>query len=283
MPSATGGSTGGWSFDKSVLLQEAAALGPMNRDEKVVAFVQFCLMVAWIVRPLALEPYIGTCNDGISQNSFDCPNGQWVSVLAGYDCGFACMAAASLYLIPSILHPGQSIITWEVVNKKFPWDLLFVFGGGFALAEGFKRSELSLVIADALHKLSLLPLVVMVWFICTVVSYLTEVTTALALGTIFLPIMAAVGRGTGVHPLLLMLSSSISCSLAFMLPIATPPNLLVYASGYIRFWTMSKPGAIMNATGAFVVTFWLFFTAGAVFSTGAFRWDAPDWLGNHTL
>jgi sodium-dependent dicarboxylate transporter 2/3/5 len=279
---STSSEGGGWSFDRSVLLAEREQLGPMNRDEKVVAGVQLLLMLGWILRPLAVEPYVGNCKDGVSDNMYDCPPGEWDSVLAGYDCGLACMAATSLFLIPSALTPGQPIVTWEVINKKFPWDLLFVFGGGFALAEGFKKSELSLVIADSLQGLSNLPLFVIVLLICVLVSYLTEVTTALALGTIFLPIMAAVGRGLGLHPLLLMLSSTVSCSLAFMLPIATPPNLLVYASGYIRFWTMSKPGCLMNLAAAIVAAFWLFLTAGAVYSAGAFQWTTPTWLNQTT-
>jgi sodium-dependent dicarboxylate transporter 2/3/5 len=279
---STSSEGGGWSFDRSVLLAEREQLGPMNRDEKVVAGVQLLLMLGWILRPLAVEPYVGNCKDGVSDNMYDCPPGEWDSVLAGYDCGLACMAATSLFLIPSALTPGQPIVTWEVINKKFPWDLLFVFGGGFALAEGFKKSELSLVIADSLQGLSSLPLFVIVLLICVLVSYLTEVTTALALGTIFLPIMAAVGRGLGLHPLLLMLSSTVSCSLAFMLPIATPPNLLVYASGYIRFWTMSKPGCLMNLAAAIVAAFWLFLTAGAVYSAGAFQWTTPTWLNQTT-
>jgi len=276
-PSTPPASGNAWSFDRNILLSEAEALGAMTRDEKVVATVQGLLMLMWVLRPLLLEPYLGTCNDSSYSTSYTCPSGQWVSRLKNYDCGFACMAAISLFLIPSSVHPGKRILTWEVVNSRFPWELLLIFGAGFALAEGFKLSGLSSLIADSLSVLSVFPSMILCVIVCTCVSFLTEVTTAIGLATIFLPIVAAASSGLRTHPLILMLGSATCCSLAFMLPLATPPNLLVYGTGKIEFWTMAKPGVWMNLIGALIATFWVFFTGAASFGQVPFDWKFPEW------
>jgi len=149
---------------------------------------------------------------------------------------------------------------------KLPWGILLLFGGGFALAAGMQESGLSHWISSHFHLLASAPEWVLVLAVCLVMTFLTEITSNTATTTMVLPILAAVAVGSlGVNPLLVMIPATISASCAFMLPVATPPNAIVFSSGMIPMSRMASIGVFINFMGAFPVLLVVEFLAKAVF------------------
>jgi sodium-dependent dicarboxylate transporter 2/3/5 len=140
------------------------------------------------------------------------------------------------------------------VQKKVPWGILLLFGGGFALADGFGTTGLDQWIGSHLAGLTALPTVAMIVIICLAITFLTELTSNTATTTMILPILGAAAVAANYHPLLLMVPATMSASFAFMLPVATPPNAIVYGSGWVSIARMSRAGIWLNFLGAVLVT-----------------------------
>ena len=151
-------------------------------------------------------------------------------------------------------------MTWEDA-QKIPWGLLLLFGGGIAIAKAFSTSGLSQVIGDQLTFVSSLPLVLMIGCICLFVTFLTEITSNTATTTLLMPILAATALSTNIEPQLLMIPAALSASCAFMLPVATAPNAIVFGTELITVSEMAKTGFWLNLIGVCVITtgcyFWL--------------------------
>ena len=156
-----------------------------------------------------------------------------------------------------------------------PWDIIMLLGGGLALAEGFQASGLSVVLADRLNILSHLPLYFMISLVCLVVLFTTELTSNIATVTLVLPILAAMAQSTSQHPLLLMIPATICCSLAFMLPVATPPNAIVFSSNILRVVDMAKAGLFLNILCLIFVPSYML-TLGSIIFGINFK-AFPDW------
>lgn len=132
--------------------------------------------------------------------------------------------------LPSKKSP--SLITWKFIAEKFPWGLVFLLGGGFALAEGGKASRMNSLIGGALSEFGSLPPLVLLFCVCLLASLLTEFTSNVAVANILLPVLAEMAVEIKVHPLYLMLPATIMCSMAFHMPVGTPPNAI--AAEYIN-------------------------------------------------
>lgn len=158
---------------------------------------------------------------------------------------------------------------------ELPWDIVILLGGGLALAEGFQASGLSIVLADRLNVLSRLPLYFMITLVCFVVLFTTELTSNIATVTLVLPILAAMGQSTSQHPLLLMIPATICCSLAFMLPVATPPNAIVFSSNILRVADMAKAGLLLNILSLLLVPSYMLTFGSLIFGINFKQF--PDW------
>ena len=235
-------------------------LGKFTRDELVVAIAQIFQIIFWFLNGVVLVPLIGTCTGADASNRQACFNegGAWTSRFTSYDSGIACLAAASLFLVPSFSRPGERVLDWEFVNARMPWDVLILLGGGFAISRGFSDSGLSVVIAEALAGLQGLPINAVILVITLVVIFLTEFTSNTATASIMIPVLGSAAEGIGVNPLAVLLPGTYATGMAFMLPIATPPNAIVYATKKLQFTSMVGGGFVLNIISSLVI---LLFTA----------------------
>lgn len=152
---------------------------------------------------------------------------------------------------------------WETA-VRLPWGILLLFGGGFAIAEAFETSGLSHWCGRVFSGLGVSSPLALVLTVCLLVTFLTEITSNTATTQIMLPIVAKVSTALHVHPLLLMLPATISASCAFMLPVATPPNAIVFGTGHVQMGQMVRTGLILNLVGAALITALTFFVVGPV-------------------
>ncbi|MEM9365588.1 MAG: SLC13 family permease [Planctomycetota bacterium] len=151
--------------------------------------------------------------------------------------------------------PVDRLLDWETA-KKGPWGILLMFGGGLALADGFEESGLSAAIGSQFSFLTAAPAWLIVMSICLVVTFLTEITSSTATATLLLPILAELSEQVGLPPQALMVPGTISCSCAFMLPVATAPNVIVFGTGMLRTDQMARMGLMLNLIAALVITLW---------------------------
>lgn len=235
-------------------------LGNFTRDELVVAVAQIFQVIFWFLNGVVLVPLIGTCTGADASNRQACFNegGTWTSRFTSYDSGIACLAAATLFLVPSFSRPGERVLDWEFVNARMPWDVLILLGGGFAISRGFSDGGLSVVIAESLAGLQGLPINAVILVVTLVVIFLTEFTSNTATASIMIPVLGSAAEGIGVNPLAVLLPGTYATGMAFMLPIATPPNAIVYATKKLQFTSMVGGGFILNIISSLVI---LLFTA----------------------
>ena len=177
----------------------------------------------------------------------------------------AIFMASLLYFIPSRTTGTSFIMNWEV-SKKLPWGIVLLFGGGFALALGFKDSGLSQWFGESLKIFKDIHPLVLVFMVSFLMVMLTELTSNTATTQILLPILAALAVSLKINPLLLMIPATISASMAFMLPVATPPNAIVFSSNKITVPQMARAGLIMNLVTAIVITLFAYYYAPLIFN-----------------
>lgn len=216
---------------RELVMLEIKRLGPMLRQEKQVLLVFGCVAVLWILRGL-----------------FDLEAFRMIK-----DSTIAIGGAMLLFVIPSDLKKREFLLDWKTA-VTIPWDILILFGGGFALAQGFSDSGLTHFLAQQLSSLVDVNIVLVVAAVTTLVIFLTEITSNTATATLSLPIMAALAGAMQVHPYGLMISSTLAASFAFMLPVATPPNAIVFSSRYIEITQMVRAGIWLNLFGVVLIT-----------------------------
>lgn len=219
-----------------VIQQEINQLGPMSREEKVVAVIFSLVAITWISRGL-----------------FDIALLQGVS-----DATIAIAGALLLFIIPSDIKQREFLLDWSTA-VKLPWDILILFGGGFALAQGFSESGLTEWIVMQMAGLKGANPVVVVLIVTFVVIFLTEVTSNTATATIILPVLGALAQAVDVDPLSLMVPAALAASYAFMLPVATPPNAIVFSCRYVTIPQMARAGFYMNLVATLVITLFVIF------------------------
>ncbi len=181
------------------------------------------------------------------------PLGGWsdlLGVVYSSDYMVAFIAVTAMFLVPD--GRGERLMDWETATK-IPWGMLILFGAGIAIAEAFTQSGLSEAIGRLVSGLATLPVFALVLCICLAVTFLTETTSNTATATLLMPILAAGALGAGMDPKLFMIPAAMSASCAFMLPVATAPNVVVYSTGRFTVETMVREGFALNLVGAVVI------------------------------
>ena len=215
---------------EAFIAQELERLGPWNQGEKRVALVFACVAILWILRPL-----LGKFIPGLS------------------DAGIAVFGAVLLFLIPVDWKSGVFVLDWQTA-EKLPWGVLTLFGGGLSLAAAVQRTGLAHWIGSHLGALQEIPIPLLIFITTVLIILLTELTSNTATAAAFLPIVASVAVGMHQNPLLLAIPAVLAASCAFMLPVATPPNAIVYGSGMLSIKHMAKAGAVLNLIFSFILT-----------------------------
>lgn len=236
------------------LRAESQALGPPSRAEKRVALVFGLTAVLWMVRPL-LDDLL----PGLS------------------DAGIAMAGALALFAWPLDWRRGRFVLDWQA-TRRLPWGVLLLFGGGLSLASAIHQSGLASWIGQHLGGLGHWPMPALVAATVLVVVFLTELTSNTATAATFLPVLAALAIGLGRDPLLLLIPATLAASCAFMLPVATPPNAIVYGSGAVTVPEMARAGLWLNLVFVVLVTLlasWLLPWALGIDPSSLPAWATP--------
>lgn len=190
------------------------------------------------------------------------PFGGW-SELTGLhganDASVVLIAVVALFLISD--GEKKRLLDWQTANR-IPWGVLLLFSSGLCIAKAFGESGLADILANGLSGLGALPLIVLIAFICLVVTFATELTSNTATTALLMPILASVALGIGVEPYLLMIPAAMSASCAFMLPVATAPNAIIFGSDQVPIRKMIREGLILNLTGACLITLLCYLRVG---------------------
>lgn len=244
------------------IAKQLQALGPMSVPEKQVALVFAAVALAWICRSFLLSPLI----PGISDT---------VIGLIGVIILFAWRVPASKYEREEIIgdtdpdafvHDRANIdqprytrlLDWQTA-EGIPWGILILFGGGLAIAAGFQSTNLDQWIGMKLSGLGTLPFLLLLFILIAAVNFLTEITSNVATASMLLPILAALSLSLGLHPYGLMVACTVAASCAFMLPVATPPNAVVFGSGYLTIPGMMRVGVWMNILSIILLTLLVYY------------------------
>ncbi|WP_227936494.1 SLC13 family permease [Alkalihalobacillus deserti] len=219
---------------KALIDNEKNKLGKISFEEQAVLAVFLFAAFMWITRTFLWE-------------------GQIIAIPGLNDTMIAIFAAVLLFLIPSI-NKGSRILDWEV-SKDVPWGILLLFGGGLAIAAGFRESGLADWIGGQLTVLEGVNFILIIVLTTTLVLFLTEITSNTATATMILPVLAALGLALNIHPFALMVPAAMAANCAFMLPVGTPPNAIIFATGKIKIIEMVKNGFWINILAVILITF----------------------------
>ncbi|XP_047005755.1 solute carrier family 13 member 2 isoform X2 [Ictalurus punctatus] len=242
-----------------VIKYEFRKLGSMNFAESCVVMLFILLVLLWFTREPGFIP-------------------GWASLLFNQEKKFVTDGTVSIFVtfmffiipskFPRCWHAGSleitgggevktpaSLLNWDVVQKKMPWNILLLLGGAFALAKGSEVSNLSFWLGQNLLPLGNIHPVALSFVLCLVVTMLTEICNNAVISTVFLPILASMATALKVHPLSIMLPTSISSSFAFMFPVATPPNAITFNYANLKIMDMAKPGLVLNLLGVVCINF----------------------------
>jgi len=242
------------AIDQRSFIEQFHLLGKPGFEEKIV-MIDFVLMaVLWMTRS----------NISIGQFSFH----GWSNLFAhpNYfnDGTVAIFMASLLYFVPSKTTGTSFIMNWEF-SKRLPWGIVLLFGGGFALAIGFKDSGLSEWFGQSLSFFKDTHPLILIFMVSFIMMMLTELTSNTATTQILLPILAALAVSLKINPIFLMIPATISASMAFMLPVATPPNAIVFSSNKLTVAQMAKTGIVLNLVSAVVITLFVYYYAPIIF------------------
>lgn len=210
-------------------------IGQWRTYEKRVFIVFSITALTWITRG---QPFGGWST--------------WFGLEGANDAGVALMAVVAMFLIPNGEDKGR-LLDWETA-AKIPWGMLILFGGGISIAQAFVQSGLSSALGEALSGIAYWNIILMVAVLCLTITFLTEMTSNTATTTLMMPILAAAAIAADIDPLLLMVPAAMSASCAFMLPVATAPNTIMFSTGRFPIRTMAKEGFALNLLGTVVIT-----------------------------
>jgi len=215
-----------------IIDEEINALGSMTREEKLVLVVFTATAAAWISRSFVLEPVIPGIADSV----------------------IAIVGALALFLIPAREDDGSFtfLLDWETA-VNIPWGIILLFGGGLSIAAGFEETGLAEWLGGLLSGLEGVSIVLVMAVVVLLTIFMTEVTSNTATTAMLMPIMASLAVGLAIHPYGIMIGAATAASFAFMLPVATPPNAVVFGTGYITMPQMAKTGFGLNIIGILLV------------------------------
>ncbi len=226
---------------KQMIAAELESLGQVQRGEWNTLAVFLITVVLWLIRPLISPLEFGW-------------QGAVVRPLAGLtDTGIAMTAALALYMLPVNVNHRTFTMDWTT-TQKIPWGILLLFGGGLSLAAAVQANGVAEYLGSFAARFGSLPLVVVILLVTTAIIFLTELTSNVATTTSLVPVLAALAPGLGIHPYLLIVPATVAASCAFMLPVATPPNAIVFGTGAITSVQMVRAGFLLNVFAIFVVT-----------------------------
>ncbi|WP_313815211.1 DASS family sodium-coupled anion symporter [Citricoccus sp.] len=215
---------------EELIRSEKKALGRMSREEKAVFAVFLSVAFMWVTRSFIWEDLLPGISDGI----------------------IAIMATVVLFMLPTGRSEEKRILQWED-SKKIPWGILLLFGGGLAIAAGFVDSGLSAWIGEQLRTLEGLNVVLVILLATALVLFLTEITSNAATATMILPVMAAFALALNIHPYALLVPCAMAANCAFMLPVGTPPNAILFGTGKVTIMEMVKTGFWLNITALILI------------------------------
>uniref|UniRef100_A0A4W3JG83 Solute carrier family 13 member 5 n=1 Tax=Callorhinchus milii TaxID=7868 RepID=A0A4W3JG83_CALMI len=266
-----------------VIKQEVKKLGPMTFAEIAVLILFIFLVLLWFTRDPGFIP-------GWASVLFNSNNKDFVT-----DATVVIFISVIMFIIPSAkprlpcLHngddeadskhkygPAPSLLNWKLIQEKLPWNVVILLGGGFALAEGSEESGLSTWLGSQLIPLQNIPPWAIVIVLCLLVATFTECASNTATTSLFLPILASMAQRIGIHPLYIMLPCTICASFAFMLPVATPPNSIVFSYGYLKVSDMAKTGIIVNILGVLTISLAINTWGQVLFNLDSF----PSWANS---
>jgi sodium-dependent dicarboxylate transporter 2/3/5 len=210
-------------------------LGKISYEEKIVALIFGLTAFCWVTRSYLLQKILPALDDTI----------------------IAIFFAIVLFLIPT-KNKKERMVNWEEA-VKLPWGIIILFGGGMALAKGFDDSGLALWLGNQMTAFGAFPTIILILLLITAVNFLTEITSNLATTAMLLPVLAPMALTIDIHPFILMVAAAVAASCAFMLPVATPPNAVVFGSGYLRIPDMVGKGLFMNIVSIFIITLFVYF------------------------
>ncbi|MCH2183656.1 MAG: SLC13 family permease [Mariniblastus sp.] len=216
---------------------ELPAVGPWQSAEIRTLVVFAVTALLWVTR---IQPLGGWS--------------QWLGLPGANDASVALLGVLAMFVIPSgRWSAGERLLDWKSASR-IPWGILLLFSGGICIAKAFVVSGLSGWLGQQLAGLGAMPLLLLVGIICLAVTFLTELTSNTATTTLLLPILAAAALSAEINPLLVMVPATISASFAFMLPVATAPNAIIFGSGELTVKQMAREGIVLNLIGTVVVT-----------------------------
>lgn len=223
-------------------------MGTITTPEKRVAIVFTVMALTWVTRPLLVKmPALAALDDSL----------------------IAVAGAIALFLVPSGEKSDPLLLRWQYA-EQLPWGVLLLFGGGLALAGAVAGTGLSQWLGSALHALGTLPLILLIAVAATMIIFLTELTSNIATTATFLPVVGAIAIDAGFDPIVITVPVTLAASCAFMLPVATPPNAIVFGSGMLTIPKMARAGFVLNLFGIALVTFVAYAIAPKVFPSGGF-------------
>ena len=224
---------------KELLREQYMQLPPLARGGKITLAVFMLTIILWLGRT------------HIASLSFVTDSGTIKPFTGLSDAGIALLAAILLFVLPA--NKRQPTLDWETA-KKLPWHIIFLFGGGLALAQAVKTYQVDIIIGGQLAVLAGLPDILTLFAIVALVVLLTEVTSNTATTAALTPIISTLAITLGIDPILAITATAVSASCAFMMPIATPPNAIVFGSGYLKIKDMVKAGLIINLFAIVVIS-----------------------------
>ena len=237
---------------RAEISKQLIELGSISYEEKLVCGVFAMTAFAWITRSFLLEPIIPGIDDTI----------------------IAIIGAIVIFLLPT-KNNKRRLLNWEEA-VELPWGILLLFGGGMALAAGFKESGLALWIGTQMTLLDGVSLFLLVFILISSVNFLTEITSNLATTAMLLPILYPMAMTLDVHPFVLMVSATVAASCAFMLPVATPPNAVVFGSGYLRIPDMVRVGVWMNLISILLLSLIVYFILPILWDFDPLKFVIPE-------
>ena len=209
-------------------------VGAWQTEERRVFIVFALTALAWVTRS---QPFGGWKT--------------WLDVPGANDASVALLAVIAMFLIPN--GKGSRLLDWETASR-IPWGMLILFGGGIAIAKAFVISGMSAALGEALAGIAGWPILAMMAVICLCITFLTEMTSNTATTTLMMPILAAAAIAAGVPPESLMVPAAMSASCAFMLPVATAPNTIVFSTGRFTTRLMAREGLVLNFVGVILIS-----------------------------
>ncbi|NXN84454.1 S13A2 protein, partial [Bombycilla garrulus] len=260
-----------------IIKEEIKKLGKMTFAEIELLILFILLVVLWFTREPGFFP-------GWATVLFNKDGTSYVT-----DATIAIFIALLIFILPSgfsnqdrdeeqtggraRFRAPSPLLDWKIVQQKMPWNIVFLLGGGFALARGSEVSGLSDWLGKQLTPLESIPYPAIAFIICLLVATFTECTSNVATTTLFLPILASMAEAICLNPLYVMLPCTISASLAFMLPVATPPNAIVFSYGQLRVIDMARTGFVLNILGVLTITLAINTWTSSLFQLQTF----PSW------